>query len=175
MEPSLHWKSFLLHCKPFSENHSFLGGERTNVYWRELHFTWFFYIPMAIQTNSRSDWLNKNDHDYLLSRRAATEWDSIKNVFEITVHCKNAFVITDSVGEIADSSVGHCCAQVWGRTQGLCHSCVMWYSTLPTVSTGWKAEKEQEEGILSETMKAFVLHPYIIKSLTNGCELMTCS
>lgn len=171
MEPSLHWKSFFLHCKSFSKNHSFLGGGKNKCLLKRIAFYMIFYIPMATQNNSRSDWLNKNDHDFLLSHRTATEWDSIKIVFEITVYRKNAFVISVSVREVADSSVGHHVLRCEAGHRH--HSCVTWYSTLPTAPIGCGTEKQEEEGILSETMRAFVLHPYIMKSLTNGCELMT--
>lgn len=99
-------KAFFLQLSLFPENHFFpLGGKRTNVYWKELHFTWFFYIPMATQNNSRNDWLNKNGHDYLLSHRTETGWDSIKNVFEVTVHCENASTINRSVREMKKITV----------------------------------------------------------------------
>lgn len=93
---SLFSSAVFVSWKPFFP----LGGKRTNVYWKELHFTWFFYILMATQNNSRNDWLNKNGHDYLLSHRTETGWDSIKNVFEVTVNCENASTINRSVREI---------------------------------------------------------------------------
>lgn len=49
-----------------------------------------FFIPMATSNNSRSDLLNKNSHDYLLSHRTETASDIIKHVFEEMKHSKNS-------------------------------------------------------------------------------------
>lgn len=52
---------------------------------------------MATPNDSRSDLLNKNSHDYLLSHRTETAFGIIKNVFEEMKHSKNVEIINKAI------------------------------------------------------------------------------
>lgn len=68
----------------------FLRGKKCKCLLNRIVFYMMFFIPMATLNNSRSDLLNKNSHDYLLSHRTETALNIIKNVFEETKPSKNA-------------------------------------------------------------------------------------
>jgi hypothetical protein len=82
-------KAFLVKLS-FPTNRFFLGEKKSKCLLKRILFYMMFFIPMVAWNNSRSNWLNKNGHDYLLSHRTEAELDIIKNVFEKMKHSKNA-------------------------------------------------------------------------------------